>query len=166
MKLKDKRMDLWQIYHSVYKHNVLSVTRDWRINHSDMLYLIKDVAKFGNMIATRPSARATSDMAESMHHDITYVHQDTISKMEKMFENVEPCICLRRYINNKVKSIERSIDDMHGSYNLEEDLDKLYLQYDYWLGKQVLIDEIYGKEDKDEETIQEDTEKTDSDDDN
>lgn len=139
----------------VYKHNVLGITRDRRMSEMDMMYVIKDVAKFGNMIATRPSARVTTEMAEHLHNEVTYVHREIISNMEKMLGNVEPCICLRHYINKKVKDIERQMDENEN----ENEMHDLDLQYNYFLGKQLFLDQIYGEEDDEE-----DEEKTDSDD--
>lgn len=163
-------MDLLRIYHAAYKHIVLCITRDGRMSQHDMIDYIKDVAKFGNMIATRPEARATLEMANTYHLDITHFHVETISKMESMRENIEPCICLRQYINKRIVALEKRVDE--SKYDDEEeskcnecndDMDSLFHQYEYWSGKQNYLREIYGEEDI-EEILIDDEEKTDTDD--
>lgn len=120
--------ELLNIYHQIYRHDVLTMKRDGTEHHH--LDLIIEVADFANRIATQPESKATQEMARDVLEFLGRIHHQMSQQLEQE-KWPHLCDCMRDIIDQRVKRLEQYVDEL--SDDDTEEGQAVWTVYERWL---------------------------------
>jgi len=122
--------ELLSIYAKAYVHYLKD---NYEYDEYVLYEQSKKIAKFGNMIATDPFSELTQKKALFYEEEMNTYHSEVIKNIpDKNYdERIFPCRCLKKYIKDRVKELEKKV--FEDNEDNKDNEDEIYNEYQAWL---------------------------------